>query len=159
LTEARRRRTNTRVDFAKTGGHSGRVVCRRPHRARQQKQSTGLTRQTTLNLKVVSWRLFFHRANREQSDDHVVEVRCRLERRLLGGRIIIVGTPNEDLADLKISIEIRSPQDKTTGGWLRYYPPISSADGVVDEKTGSGWVYFICDGHYTRNIDSVDNSN
>jgi hypothetical protein len=37
----------------------------------------------------------------------VIEVRCRLERRLLGGRIIIVGTPNEDLANLKISIEIR----------------------------------------------------
>jgi hypothetical protein len=100
-----------------------------------------LTRQTMLNLKVVSWRLFFHRANREQSDDHVIEVRCRLDQPLLAGRII-VGTPSENLDSLRISIEICS--DQSAPGWLRYNPPISSGDGVVDEKTGSvdGCVFF-----------------
>jgi hypothetical protein len=95
-----------------------------------------LLRGTTLNLRVVSWRLFFHGTSREQSDDLIIEVRCRLERGLLAGRII-VGAEKEDLNDLKISIEIRSPQEKSAEGWLRYYPPISSGDGVVDEKTGS----------------------
>ena len=100
-----------------------------------------LLRGTTLNLKVVSWRLFFHGTSREQSDDLIIEVRCRLERGLLAGRII-VGAENEDLSDLKISIEIRSAQ--SAPGWLRYNPPISSGDGVVDEKTGSvdGCVFF-----------------
>jgi hypothetical protein len=106
-----------------------------------------LTRQTELSLKVESWRLFFHGATREQPDDHVIEVRCRLERPWRAGRIVIVGTPNEDLANLRVSLEIRSPQEKTPGGWLRYYPPISSADGVVDEKTGSvvGQIFYTRD--------------
>jgi hypothetical protein len=101
-----------------------------------------LTRQTTLNLKVISWRVFLHGASREQAEkDHLIEVRCHLEQPLLAGRII-VGTEREDLASLRISIEIRSAQ--STPGWLRYNPPISSGDGVVNEKTGSvdGRVFF-----------------
>jgi hypothetical protein len=94
-----------------------------------------LLRGTMLNLKVVSWRLFFHGTSREQSE-LMIEVRCRLERRLLAGRII-VGVENEDLSNLEISIEIGSQQEKSAAGWLRYHPPISSGDGVVDEKTGS----------------------
>jgi hypothetical protein len=85
-----------------------------------------LTRQTTLNLKVISWRLFLHSASREQADEHLIEVRCRLEQPLLAGRII-VGTEGENLASLRISIEIRSAQ--SAPGWLRYNPPISSGDG------------------------------
>jgi hypothetical protein len=100
-----------------------------------------LTRQTTLNLKVISWRLFLYGASREQADERLIEVRCRLEQPLLAGRII-VGTESENLASLRISIEIRSAQ--SAPGWLRYNPPISSGDGVVNEKTGSvdGRVFF-----------------
>jgi hypothetical protein len=103
-----------------------------------------LRRRTTLNLKVVSWRIFFHGASREQTDDHVIEVRCRFDQPLVAGRII-VGTPSENLDGLTISIEIRSVQKSENAvGWLRYNPPISSGDGVVNEKTGSvvGCVFF-----------------
>jgi hypothetical protein len=92
-----------------------------------------LLRQTTLNLKIISWRLFLHGANREQLDDPVIEVRCRLDQPLLAGRII-VGALSENLDSLVISIEIRSAQkyfevaskkgEKNTVGRLRYNPPI-----------------------------------
>ncbi len=112
-----------------------------------------LHRETTLNLKVLSWRLFFHAASREQPDDYLIEVRCRLDQPLLAGSIL-VGTSSENLDSLRITIEIRSAQkyfegssqkvEKNVAGWLRYYSPISTSDGVVNEKTGlvSGWVFF-----------------
>jgi hypothetical protein len=112
-----------------------------------------LLRQTTLNLKVISWRLFLHGASREQPDNHVIEVRCCLDQPLLAGHII-VGTLSENLNSLVISIQIGSAQkyfevasqkmEKNAVGWLRYNPPVSSGDGVVDDKTGSvdGGVFF-----------------
>lgn len=112
-----------------------------------------LSRQTILNLKVVSWRLFLHGASREQPDEYLIEVRCRLDQPLLAGSTI-VGTLSENLDSLVISIEIHSVQkyfgvasqkmEKKAAGWLRYNLPISSADGVVNDKTGSvdGGVFF-----------------
>jgi hypothetical protein len=88
-----------------------------------------------LDLKVASWVQVFH-SSREKWDEFNVSLTCVW---LTSPYHLTVGqNPIEDLKALPVCIETRGkPPDASEAGYLFYNRPISSGDGVVDDKAGS----------------------
>ena len=121
-----------------------------------------------IELKVISWRQFLHganRANKEDVDDHRLELYCCLQQGLFAGEVTIGETQSEDLRNVDYLIEIRCSQKafadletvnpgsevgKDVQGLLRYDDAPNSTDHFIGlpqgahnaSKTAKGWVYF-----------------
>jgi len=121
-------------------------------------------------LRVMSWQQSVHGVNKAGSDDypigeHRLDLKCRMERGLLQGDLLVGEDPTENLASLDFTIQLRGAQkifsalegkhttedDVKSTGALVYDPAIPaenltglSARNIEESKTGSvrGWAFF-----------------
>lgn len=121
-------------------------------------------------LRVISWQQSVHGVNKSGSGDypigeHRIDLKCRMERGLLQGDLLVGEDPSENLAGLDFTIQLRGAQkifsalegkdttedDEHATGLLRYDPPIPAENlaglstRIIEEsKTGSvtGWALF-----------------
>jgi len=121
-------------------------------------------------LRVISWQQSVHGVNKSGLGDypigeHRIDLKCRLQRGLLQGDLLVGEEPTENLASLDFTIQLQGAQkifsalqgkdttqveDNAMGGLL-YHPPIpgESLAGlpsrlIEESKTGSvtGWAFF-----------------
>jgi hypothetical protein len=121
-------------------------------------------------LRVMSWQQSIHGVNKSYSGDypigeHRLDLKCRMERGLLQGDLLVGENPTENLASLDFAIQLRGAQkifsawqakdttedDENATGALLYNPPIPSESlaglssrAIEESKTGSvtGWAFF-----------------
>jgi hypothetical protein len=120
-------------------------------------------------LRVISWQQSIHGVNKSHSGEYIgehrLDLKCRMERGLLQGDLLVGEDPTENLANLDFAIQLRGAQkifstfgkdatedDENATGALLYYPPIPPPESLAglpsrhieESKTGSvtGSVWF-----------------
>jgi hypothetical protein len=122
----------------------------------------------TWALRVISWQQSIYGVNKSNSGEYIgehrLDLKCRMERRLLQGDLLVGENPTENLASLDFEIQLRGAQkifsafgkdatedDENATGALPYHPPIPPEDlaglssrHIEDSKMGSvtGSVFF-----------------
>jgi hypothetical protein len=121
-------------------------------------------------LRVMSWEQSVHGVNKADSGDypigeHRLDLKCRMERGLLQGDLLVGENPTENLASLDFIIQLRGAKklfsalqakdatedEENATGALLYHPPIApekltglSSRIIEESKIGSvtGWAFF-----------------